>query len=135
MKTRLPNWDYRLFLFIGERRFAPYAWGTNDCVTFAADAIWAMTGEDPIADIRGQWNDQASALALLDSLGGLKAAVDVRFELRDNINYTMRGDVCASKLQGGWSLGICNGAFMSAPSSEGLLQVPMADVRFSWIVR
>jgi hypothetical protein len=134
VKARFPNWDYRLFVFIDENRFVPYAWGTNDCVTFVADAVWAMTGEDPIADIRGQWDSEESAAALLNSLGGLKAAVDARFPLRDNINFTMRGDICASKVAGNWSLGICTGAFMTAPSPEGASLVPVHQIRFSWKV-
>jgi hypothetical protein len=65
----------RLFAFIEATRLQPYAWGTNDCVTFPANAILAMTGFDPAAKWRGKWNDEASAKALLEAEGGLLAIV------------------------------------------------------------
>lgn len=34
------------------RRSVPFAWGSNDCRLFAADAVQAMTGVDHAAELR-----------------------------------------------------------------------------------
>ncbi len=42
--TRLLDWEARLARLVRERRNVPYAYGTNDCATFAQDAVFAVTG-------------------------------------------------------------------------------------------
>ncbi|ERI13515.1 hypothetical protein O206_08585 [Ochrobactrum sp. EGD-AQ16] len=36
-------------------------WGVSDCLMTAADAIKAVTGEDPLAEFRGKYKTEAGA--------------------------------------------------------------------------
>ncbi len=131
---KLPNFVVRLALFTEERRKTPYAWGTNDCVTFSADAVWAITGEDPIADIRGTWSDEEGAQAVLEAQGGLIAACDARYERVDR-NFAQRGDLCLIKdANGNPSLGVCIGADAAAPGETEMLMTPVSKARLAWRV-
>ena len=71
--------DYEAFdRFLAERRRMPFAWGRagNDCVSFAAGAAIAQTGEDPLKGLR--WASRAGAFRLLTRLGGLDVAISSR---------------------------------------------------------
>lgn len=131
---KLSNAHVRLALFTEGRRLTPYAWGTNDCVTFAADAVWAITGVDPIADIRGTWASEEEALSVLESKGGLVAACDALFERIDK-NYAQHGDLCMVRDANRQpSLAVCIGAYAAAPGMEEMLMTSMAEVRLAWRV-
>lgn len=90
--TRLVDWPERLEAFLRERAARPFAWGAQDCVTFAADAVEAMTGVDPIADLRGRWTTPRQALREMERHGGLWRAILSRLE-EIPIGEARRGDV------------------------------------------
>lgn len=123
-----------LGLFIGERRLVPYAWGTNDCVTFAADAVVAINGTDPLGDLRGTWSTEAEAMAVLEAQGGLIAAMDARFPRRAK-EFAKRGDLALIKDANGQpSLGVCVGQSAAAPGPEEMMLTPMTKARIVWEV-
>lgn len=68
---RFQNWPERLAAFFDVERSKPFAWGTTDCITLAAGAVETMTGIDPIADIRGTWNDEESAVTAVSRIVAL----------------------------------------------------------------
>ena len=80
--TRTTHWATREFSeFLRAHRTTPFAWGTNDCALFAANAIQAFTGVDIAADFRGvggaaAYTDEASALALIAKVAGGKTVAD-----------------------------------------------------------
>jgi hypothetical protein len=91
---RVDDWPEALADFVEERRATPFAWGSNDCVTHAADAVLAMTGVDVLGELRGSWSTESAALALLDGLGGMQAAVTAALgQPLANVAYFSRGDV------------------------------------------
>lgn len=47
-----------------------FAWGTHDCMLFAADWVCECTGRDPAAAWRGTYTNEAEALALIQDAGG-----------------------------------------------------------------
>lgn len=66
----------RLFL---AHHSKPFSWGENDCVTWAGDCAHALTGQDPIADLRGTYASEIAARRILVARGwrtvaGLAAA-------------------------------------------------------------
>ena len=71
--TRPHPWRERLHALVLERRRMPFAWGENDCCLWAADAVLIQTGQDPAATWRGTYATEAEAVALLASLGGVRA--------------------------------------------------------------
>lgn len=75
-QQRLNDWPSHLDAFLASRRLAPFAWGDNDCVLFAADAVLALTGVDPCAKIRGKYKTARGAASALRKHGGMIAAVE-----------------------------------------------------------
>lgn len=90
---RFPDWPERLGRALRERLDVPFAWGTNDCATFAADCVLAQTGTDFAEGLRGSYGDKAEALATLERMGhdGLDSLVDAFLPRRDG--RPVRGDV------------------------------------------
>lgn len=72
--VRFPDWHARLIALIEERRAQPFVWGVNDCCLWPADAVLAMTGNDPAADFRGAYCNPRGAHDVLSKLGGMAAA-------------------------------------------------------------
>jgi len=93
--TRLENSEKLLSQYLRERIAAPFVWGQNDCILFAADAVMAMTGTDLAADYRGTYSDEAGAAALLESLGGIESLItnSLGIEPHQNWRRAFRGDV------------------------------------------
>ena len=74
---RTTHWATReLHKFLEARRDAPFAWGTNDCCLFPADAILSFTGTDIAADFRGKYATEAEAFALIRSVTGGTTVAD-----------------------------------------------------------
>ena len=72
------QWDKRLVAVTEAHINTPLVWGKSDCLLTACDAIEAMTGVDPAADIRGNYKSKAGAYRLIkqrgyDSLGSVLA--------------------------------------------------------------
>lgn len=132
---KLDDFPERLAAFLAERQDIPYAWGTNDCALFAADAVQAVRGDDPISDLRGQWHDEASAMALLESLGGLIGFMDSRFKRRQTAALAQRGDVVMVRMDDGSpSLAVVDVTYCAAPADLGLLYIPTTHARIAWEV-
>ncbi len=66
---RYPDWPVRLNEYIIQAEKKEFELGTHDCCTFAAGAIEAMTGEDPMPEFRDQYDDWQSAEDALDAVG------------------------------------------------------------------
>jgi hypothetical protein len=59
--TRRPDWEARLAAVLADARGKPFRTAHHDCGTFAADAITAMTGRDPLAGLRERYRTEAAA--------------------------------------------------------------------------
>jgi hypothetical protein len=57
--------------YLAERATMRHEFGrkANDCLSFVAGAVKAQTGKDPARGL--QWKSQATALSLLNKLGGV----------------------------------------------------------------
>lgn len=131
---RVPRWESLLAEYIEGRRNEPFAWGTNDCCTFVAGCIRAITGVDPLSDWP-QYKTAAQAKRIIRNLGGLQAiATAVLGEARENRGFAQRGDVVLATLDGDELLGICIGHEWVAPGADGLAFRPMTEVLKVWAV-
>lgn len=134
---RYPDWAERLSRFIAERRDHPFAWGTQDCCLFAADAVYAITGTDLATDFRG-YQDKDEALALVQRYGGLAPLADTiaaQHQLKTvSPRLAHRGDICLFEATFGQTLGICIGADMIAPGGSGLVTIPLNKALKAWRV-
>jgi len=135
---RLPDWPERLAAFLEERLGLPFAWGERDCVLTAADAVLAITGRDPVPDLRGTYATEAEAEALLQQHGGLEAAAVAAMAAfgapECPTAYAQRGDV-ALVIQGNMpTMGVVTGSDVAAPGPDGLAYVPLAAAVRVWAV-
>lgn len=134
---RLPDWDARLAAYLEPLRARPFAWGKHDCCLFAAGAVLAMTGVDPMPEFRGRYSTPIGSLRALTRYGAgtLDATLDTKFE-RVEASLAQRGDIVMS----GAALGINFGAFLIAVGSEegrdGLVRIDRAawDMPIAWRV-
>jgi hypothetical protein len=130
---RLPDWEARLVSLVNEAPQRRFGWGRFDCCTFAADAVQAVTGRDPMAGLRG-YKTWRQAVLLARRLGGLQEAVRQALgEPLPSPKYAQRGDIVIvnSKLP---ALGVVVGASALVPLPMGVQRIPMGDWVTGWRV-
>ena len=122
---RKSNWEDDLSVYLAGKAQEPFCWGSHDCALFAASAVEAMTGTDPAADFRGQYDSQTGARAALRSIGHgtLLKTYQARFaEIAPA--FAKRGDL----IWNGFAIGVCNGPDAVFLGDDGLVLVP----RLKW---
>lgn len=130
---RLPDWPERLAAFIEERRHVPFEWGRNDCATFAADALLAITGVDVLGQLRGQWAAEDRALAVAARLHGMPmAARRLLGRPLPQVALAPRGAVVCARMGALPIMGVLAGARWCAPGADGLQFRPGAEIRLAW---
>lgn len=151
MLKRSHSWQTKeLYEFFVARTAEPFAWGTNDCCIFPADAIKAMTGTDIAADFRGKYTDEASAFALIKSVTGFPTVSAAAswcarkfglVEWEDGNGkpaplFAQRGDLAVLEDAGRLIAGIVglNGRHVISVGESGLLRLPLSAVVRAWRV-
>lgn len=66
--ARRDDWPERLAGVVTSYLPRRFAWGSTDCGTFFSDCVLAMTGADPLADVRA-WKSADTALIRLRRAG------------------------------------------------------------------
>jgi hypothetical protein len=121
-----------LVAYLAERAHMPHEWGrkANDCMSFPAGAVKAQTGNDPAAGLK--WKSHATAMSLLNKLGGIEAVLDARFE-RVPTALAMRGDIAVVPDP---DLGshpmIVEGQTLCTPGERGLKRCPRSAMTAAW---
>jgi hypothetical protein len=117
--TRISNWPSFLHAFVDVRRDVPFAYGTNDCCTFAADAVQLIYGVDPMADLRGTY---ATAREAKEAIGDLVEAIDERMTAagftRCPPEFAGVGDVVACFVDRRVCCGVHLGNVIAAPGKD-----------------
>jgi hypothetical protein len=130
----LSNWHRLLHSFIESRRLTPFAWGTNDCCTFAADAMLAITGSDPMDDHRG-YHTAKEALLIMGSNGLFLFADDVltgKGYLPIALPFATLGDVVGVILRDRETLAVHLGNTIAAPGKDGVVFIRPTEVVKAW---
>ncbi len=135
MKYKLKDdWPIALAKEVEAAVGRPFLWGEHDCCLFAAKCVEAMTGVDPMAEFRGIYNDQESAMAALQEKGAgtLYDTMKQKFGEPKPASQARRGDVVYGVFKNGPALGICLGAeavFVGAEgSAQGLVREPLENL-------
>ncbi len=91
---RHPEWEKRLVAVTEAHINTPLVWGKSDCLLTVADAVEAVTGNDPAKDIRGKYKSKTGAYRLIKSRGfdSLIVILADRFE-EVPASLAQRGDV------------------------------------------
>lgn len=114
---RVSGWERHFAAYLKAHRHTPYAWGVNDCVTFACGLVAAMTGTTLL---QPTWTDEATALRALVPLGGLEAAAtSVLGAPVSGWKHAHRGDVVLVEQDGRPALMICTGHTLCGPNHAG----------------
>jgi len=134
-RLRRHDWASRLFDVIEEHRSRPFVWGQNDCCLFVSRAVDRMTDNARTYLILEQYSDEASALRLIASHGGLAGAVTY-FMGDPHDGRPERGDVVLFHGGEADAVGICLGARIFAMGPEGLREIPRTPdlIRMVWRV-
>ncbi len=128
---RLPDWPTRLDRYVCAMRDVPFAWGVNDCVSFAAGAVEAMTGVRPALPT---WSDARDAMRELEERGGIAAATDDVLQRAPSTRFARRGDIVSVDNGDRQWLAVCIGGMWCAPGKAGLEFGPMNAARAAWMV-
>jgi hypothetical protein len=128
---RLPDWQKRFAEFGQARASMPFAWGSNDCCTFAAAAVEALTGANPMVSVPG-YDSARAAARLIEAGGGLTALASSL--LGEPVAPPMAGigDVVLLVNEGRELLGVCNGTCAAGPGPEGTLFIAMEVALAAW---
>lgn len=131
---RLRDWQSRLAALVAQRWAMPFAWGVHDCCLFAADAVLAVTGHDPAADLRGTYRTAAEAVVALARAGGLAGLAIERAGRVVPAEAAQAGDIGLLEPGRGAlpALAVCAGTHWLAPGRHGLVAHPAHHVRRAW---
>jgi hypothetical protein len=143
--TRKIGWDVvYLHQFFTARSKMPFAWGTNDCCTFAADAILAMTGTDIAAPFRGKYTDLASALGAIKAVtkvgkvssGVAHCATKAGLAELTQPAMARRGDLVLVEDNDTWVAGVVhlNGRNVAVVGKDGVVLKALNTIRRAWRV-
>lgn len=128
------EWFNALDAFVAERRNRPFAWGSNDCCTFAADWVLASTGVDPMFNLRGLVT-ATSAHRELDRRGGVWEATTAALGRAEAGFMAQCGDVVLlSNEKGTKVLGICTGSRLVAPGPDCMMSLSVEAAEAAWRV-
>jgi hypothetical protein len=121
---RYPDWEVRLAEYLEPLRDQPFQWGVNDCAIFAAGAVKAMTGTDPMRGLRGYRSDAAAERTLRErGQGTLIRTLNAMFE-RVPVGMAHRGDLVL--VEGALGIAMGDVAFQVGQhgTHEGLIRQP-----------
>lgn len=113
----------------------PFAWGANDCCTFAADMALALTGHDPFAAHRGRYSTEAGAD---DVVGAQGLTRFVEGLMRDcgaeevAVAAAHRGDWAIVVVGNMPLVGVVLGPHVAAPGARGLAFLPFRRAERAW---
>jgi hypothetical protein len=128
---RVAIWEEALSDYISSKRDEPFQYGVNDCCMFAAGAVEAMTGVDPMEEFKGTYSDLRGSIKVLKEIGegDLETTLDNKFE-EVAISYAQRGDLAFFDE----SVGVIMGSFAYFVSDEGLERIPREMWEKCWSV-
>lgn len=112
-------------------RGQPGAFGTDDCLCFAAACAQAITGRDPIAHLRGRYDSEISARRLMVE-NGWSDMGDVAASIFPEVPFAQaRSGDWAHVMQadGTDGLGVVVGELIAVRTITGAAQLRLADAK------
>ncbi len=130
---RLRDWPERLAALFAAREAQPFEWGVHDCCLFAADAVLAVTGHDPAADLRGMYSTETGAARVLRRYGGVAGVAIAHAGRVVPVALAQPGDVGLSQHDPERpALAVWGGAAWHAAAPLGVVVVPAGAVVRAW---
>lgn len=116
----------RLHEYIAANMRKPFKYGSHDCVLFAIGWLNVATGRDYLSCLP-KWGNEAEALTVIESVGGLAAAVDRELK---RIDPGMARDGDIAMRQGG--LCIFSGSHIVTTGIDKLLFADRSEAECAW---
>lgn len=134
--TRFETWPMILSDILRERQTMPFQWGVNDCMLFCSDVVYALTGEDPAAEIRGTYDDEMSAYNVIGYYGDtVEAIIEAKLGESKSVSFAARGDIvtynCNGRMCGGVVDDTARRAAFIMPE-KGLTRIPLKLCLSAW---
>lgn len=122
---RYLDWKARLVDFLAEVPGYPKAYGQFDCALFTFGGVAVMTGLDLSAPYRGRYATLREGIALLrrDGFRDHIALVGAHFD-KIAPAFAQAGDVAVMPSADGPALGLVNGEYIYALTSERMVLAP-----------
>jgi hypothetical protein len=120
--------------FLADRSRMPFAWGrhANDCVASILAGIAAQTGRNVLPHVT--WTTRRGAARVIDRLGGLEHALDVRLTPIAPA-MAQRGDVAGVPDDlFGVRLLFVEGATLVGPGLRGAKRLPRSSMTKAWSI-
>ncbi len=132
--TRIKGWERHLLDFIASRRAEPFAWGANDCCTFANGAALAVTGENVMEGVRPYSTALGAARALVEA--GCRSFEELVDRLLPvvPVGLAKRGDLALIEKDGNGLLMVVEGETLVGPDTSGVMRLPRARAVKAWRV-
>ncbi|MET3441395.1 hypothetical protein ABIC94_002153 [Variovorax paradoxus] len=120
------------FAEFGKQRAAmPFEWGSNDCCSFAATAVEAITGVNPMVGI-APYDSAIEAARMTEEGGGLAQLATSLLGSPVSPVMAAVGDVVLVINVGREMLGVCNGVNVAAPGAAGMVALGMDAALAAW---
>ncbi len=135
--TRVPDWEARLAALIAASRHRRFQTAVHDCGTFAADAVAAVTGVDPLASLRQRYRDEAAqpGFAGWSPVAILRALATKHRWRRIAWRLAQRGDLALVRGANGAACAAVvdlSGRRLMAPGPAGLSAFPLDRASACW---
>jgi hypothetical protein len=134
--VRVRQWQTRFEALINARMHAPFAWGSNDCCTFACEAVGAITGVNPMDAWLDKYTSQLGAAKVLKKHGGVRAIAGKNFGPFIIPFAAQVGDIGCfvepSAEGDGQTLAVWCGSAWMCPGAKGLLIVRPEAITNAW---
>jgi hypothetical protein len=139
--ARRPDWQSRFHRFLEASLSKSFAYGTNDCCLWVADAVLELTGTDIAVAFRGRYSSRSEAASIVKdfagrfSLSALMERVGAQYGLAPvSAKFAQRGDIVLVRRSRGNSLGLLalDGRTVLAAARTGFLRLPLTRAEMAW---
>lgn len=94
-------------------RRSEFAWGSHDCILAACDHVRRVTGVDPAAPWRGEYDDEAGAKDIYEAHGGVLALFEYGMGIAGfERGETALGAVVVAEINGSQIVGVDMGSMV-----------------------
>ncbi len=134
---RHEKWPIMLSEFLQDQQNLSFEWGVRDCMIFAADAVWYLTGYDPAWDLRDTYGTEGEADAVIEEAGGMQELCTKQLGIQPHTNHNMaqRGDIIFMEVSGKKFFGVVDDSGTKAACLDpvkGIVRVPIKSCVAVW---
>ena len=136
LTMRKDHWQPLYHAEVEKALHEPFAWGQNDCATFASRVIDAISDLDTKAKLAAAgmvWDSELGAAKVIAKAGGLEHALS--FILGEPVKWAlcMHGDCMLATDGGGQEVvAVHDGSQLLATSAGGLISLPLERAIKGW---